>query len=189
MRAAVLTFLFALVFALPASAASGNRPITDFYGVYLGHGTEEALGEVAPPKGDLEDKQTRFSQVTIRPAPEEKGFSIEWSTLKLKGDEIPREADTKTYVQTFRSTEHPNIFRDITSGDPNLGADTSWAVITGGTLSVVQVSVAPDGSYFVSHYDRTLTEKGMDVHFTRFENSRIVRAVRLSLLKGPAKVN
>lgn len=188
MRAAVLSFLFILAFALPASAA-GNRPISDFYGVYLGHGTEEAMGEIAPPEEDPAEKQTRFSQVTIRSAPEEKGFSIEWSTLKLKGDQIPREADTKTYVQTFRATDKPNIYRDITSGDLNNGADTSWAVITGSTLSVVQVSVGPDGSYFVSHYDRTLTEKGMDVHFTRFENSRIVRAVRLNLLKGPAKVN
>lgn len=189
MRAAVLSFLFILAIALPASAATGNRPLSDFYGVYLGHGTEEALGEITPPVEDPTEKQTRFSQVTIRPAPEEKGFSIEWSTLKLKGDEIPREADTKTYVQTFRATDKPNIYRDITSGDLNLGADSSWAVITGGTLSIVQVSVEPDGSYFVSHYDRTLTEKGMDVHFTRFENSRIVRAVRLNLLRGPAKVN
>ena len=31
--------------------------------------------------------------------------------------------------------------------------------------------------------------KGMEVRFTRFENSRIVRAVHLNLLKGPAKVN
>jgi hypothetical protein len=54
---------------------------------------------------------------------------------------------------------------------------------------MVQVSVAPDGNYFVVQYDRTLTEKGMDVRFTRFENSRIVRAIKLSLLKGPAKVN
>jgi len=186
---AVLSLLFILVLALPVNAATGNRPINDFYGVYLGHGTEEPLGEITPPVEDPKEKQTRFSQVTIRPAPEEKGFAIEWSTLKLKGDEIPREADTKTYVQTFRATDHPNIFRDVTSGDLNKGADTAWAVITGGTLSIVQVSVASDGSYFVSHYDRTLTEKGMDVHFTRFENSRIVRAVRLSLLKGPAKVN
>jgi hypothetical protein len=34
-----------------------------------------------------------------------------------------------------------------------------------------------------------LTDKGMDVRFTRFENSRVVRAVKLSLIKGPAKVN
>ena len=125
----------------------------------------------------------------IRPAPQEQGFTIEWSTLKLKGDELPSQADTKTYIQTFRATDKPNIFRDITSGDPAWGADVAWAVISGNTLSMVQVTVASDGNYFVVQYARTLTAMGMDVRFTRFENGRIVRAVQLSLLKGPATVN
>ncbi|MCE9521008.1 MAG: hypothetical protein K8S25_01090 [Alphaproteobacteria bacterium] len=183
MRAVFLTAAFVVASTIQAFAT--DRKVEDFYGAYLGHGEEEALG--AAPTGDME-KQTRFSQVIIRPAAEN-GFTIEWATLKLKGDEIPREADTKSYTQTFRGTQKPNLYRDVTSGDPNLGADTSWAVINGDTMSVVQISVAADGGYFVTHYDRTLTEKGMDVRFTRFENSRIVRAVRLNLFKGPAKVN
>ncbi|MBL9095427.1 MAG: hypothetical protein JNK07_00755 [Alphaproteobacteria bacterium] len=176
--------LLVLVFGLSLPAAAAERTLDDFYGTYLGHGSEETVGGEAP-----KSKMTRFSQVIIRPAKDERGFTIEWSTLKLEGDELPKEADTKTYVQTFRGTERPNVFRDVTSGDPNLGADASWAVINGDTLSIVQVSVAPDGNYFVVHYDRTLTAMGMDVRFTRFENSRIVRAIKLSLLKGPAKVN
>ncbi len=181
MRAVLLTA--ALLFASTVQAFAADRKIDDFYGAYLGHGTEETP---AGDSGDLET-QTRFSQVIIRPATEN-GFSIEWATLKLKGDEIPREADTKSYTQTFRAADRPNLYRDITSGDPNLGADMSWAVINGDTLSIVQVSVAADGGYFVTHYDRTLTAKGMDVRFTRFENSRIVRAVRLNLFKGPAVI-
>jgi hypothetical protein len=187
MRAVLLCFVLLFGFSAVANAAEKNRKITDFYGVYLGHGAEEPVpGETA--HGD-QGKMSRFSQVIIRPEKAEGGFSIEWSTLKLEGDELPKEADTKTYVQTFRPTDKPNVYRDITSGDPNLNADVAWAVINGDTLSMVQVSVAPDGNYFVVHYDRTLTEKGMDVRFTRFENSRIVRAIKLSLLKGPAKVN
>lgn len=183
MRTLMLGLVAALGLAIPSVAA--ERKIDDFYGAYLGHGTEEALGQAS----DSQEKQTRFSQVIIKPASSEGGFSIEWSTLKLKGDDIPREADTKTYTQTFRATDKPTMFRDITSGDPNLMQDASWAVINGDTLSIVQVSVASDGSYFITHYDRTLTANGMDVRFTRFENSRIVRAVKLSLYKGPAKVN
>jgi hypothetical protein len=183
---AVLGFLV-LVFGLSLPAAAAERTLEDFFGTYLGHGSEEAVGGETP-RGN-QGKMTRFSQVIIRPAKDERGFTIEWSTLKLEGDELPKEADTKTYVQTFRGTDRPNVFRDVTSGDPNLGADASWAVINGDTLSIVQVSVAPDGNYYVVHYDRTLTAMGMDVRFTRFENSRIVRAIKLSLLKGPAKVN
>jgi hypothetical protein len=181
MRAVAAAFVFVFAFAA-VSAQAASRQISDFYGVYLGHGETDA-------GAGGQDKEKRFSQVVIRAAPAEKGFTIEWSTLKLKGDELPSTADTKTYTQTFRATDKPGHYRDITSGDLNLGQDTSWAFITGDTLSIVQVSVGPDGGYFVTHYDRTLTQKGMDVRFTRFENSRIVRAVHLNLLKGPAKVN
>jgi hypothetical protein len=180
MRAVVAAVVFAFAFAA-ASAQAADRKISDFFGVYLGHGEADASGG--------QGKEKRFSQVLIRPAAAEKGFTIEWSTLKLKGDELPSTADTKTYTQTFGVADKPNQFRDVTSGDVNLNQDASWAVISGDTLSIVQVSVAPDGGYFVTHYDRTLTPKGMEVRFTRFENSRIVRAVRLNLIKGPAKVN
>ena len=177
MRAVVAAVLLAFT-AFAAQAA--DRKIDDFYGVYLGHGETE-------PGGASKVKETRFSQVVIKPAPS--GFTIEWSTLKLQGDELPSAADTKAHTQTFRTSDKPNMFRDVESGDLNAGKTTSWAVITGDTLSIVQVSVDANGGYFVTHYDRTLTAKGMDVRFTRFENSRIVRAVRLNLLKGPAKVN
>lgn len=179
-------FCLLLVLSASLAAAAADRKVEDFYGAYLGHGgevTTDGAVQGAP------EKTTRFSQVIVRPAPQERGFTVEWSTLKLKGDELPSQADTKTYIQTFRATDRPNLYRDVTSGDPNLGADTAWAVINGNTLSMVQVTVAPDGNYFVVQYDRTLTAMGMDVRFTRFENGRIVRAVQLNLLKGPATVN
>ena len=182
MRAVVAAVAVLFAFAT-VSAQAADRKVADFFGVYLGHGEVDATAA----KG--QEKETRFSQVVIRPAPAEKGFTIEWSTLKLEGDELPSTANTKTYSQTFRPADKPGLFRDVTSGDLNLNQDTSWAVIKGDTLSIVQVSAGPDGGYFVTHYDRTLTQKGMDVRFTRFENSRIVRAVHLNLLKGPAKVN
>jgi hypothetical protein len=178
MRAVVAAVLFAFA---AVSAQAADRKIDDFYGVYLGHGETDT----APEPGKV--KETRFSQVVIKPAP--LGFTIEWSTLKLQGDELPSEADTKTHSQTFHTTDKPTMFREVNSGDLNAGKDTSWATISGDTLSIVQVSVQPNGGYFLTHYDRTLTAKGMDVRFTRFENSRIVRAVHLNLLKGPAKVN
>jgi hypothetical protein len=184
MRAILLAVLLTVGATLPSLAA--DRKVQEFYGAYLGHGGDEP-GEAKAAAGT---KQTRFSQVIIRSAAEEKGgFTVEWATLKLKGDEIPSEADTKSYTQTFRPTDKPNIYRDVTSGDLNLGADTSWATIKDNTLSIVQISSDGAGGYFVTQYDRTLTPKGLDVHFTRIENSKIVRSIKLNLLKGPAKVN
>ena len=179
MRAFVIAFLLAL-FATPSFAS--DRKVEDFYGAYLGHGEEVPLAE------SDKQKRTRFSQVIIRPAKEEKaGFTIEWSTMKLKGDELPAPVDTKTYALTFRPTDQPNVYRDVQT-DPKEN-EASWAVISNGTLSIIQVSVAPDGGFVVGRYDRKLTPKGMDVRFTRVENGKLVRSVKLNLLKGPAKVN
>jgi hypothetical protein len=180
---ALIGLSLAIGLVMPSAAA--DRKIADFFGAYLGHGSEEPVSD---PSHSEVHRQTRFSQVIIKPAAEN-GFSIEWSTLKLKGDDIPSEADTKTHVETFRATDKPNVFKDVTPPEPGLVQDTSWAVINGNTLSIVKVAVAADGNYFVSHYDRTLSAEGLEARFTRFENSRIVRAVKLHLLKGPAAVN
>lgn len=182
MRQLFIGVLLLAGLAVPAHAA--DRNIKDFFGAYLGHGSEEPI---AGPDHSETHKQTRFSQVIIKPAADN-GFTIEWSTLKLKGDDIPKTAETKTHVETFRATEKPNVFRDVTSAEPGLFQDVAWAVVNGDTLSIVKVAVSPDGNYFVSHYDRTLTKEGMEARFTRFENSRVVRAVKLNLLKGPATV-
>ena len=183
MMRALLGFVLAGVVALPAAAA--DRKIQDFFGAYLGHGSEEPVGDHSASETH---RQTRFSQVIIKPA-SDNGFTIEWSTLKLKDDDIPSQADTKTHVETFRATGKSNVFQDVTPPEPGLVQDTSWAVINGDTLSIVKVAVAADGNYFVSHYDRTLSKEGMEARFTRFENSQVVRAVKLHLLKGPADVN
>jgi hypothetical protein len=180
---ALIGLSLAIGFAMPA--ASAERTIADFFGAYLGHGSEEP---VAGPEHSETHRQTRFSQVIIKPAADN-GFTIEWSTLKLKDDDIPSKADTKTHVETFRATDKPNVFRDVTPAEAGVFQDTAWAVINGDTLSIVKVVVASDGNYFVTHYDRTLSPQGMEARFTRFENSRIVRAVKLHLLKGPADVN
>jgi hypothetical protein len=181
MRALLLALSFAVAAAAPASAA--DRKIQDFFGRYLGQGAEQRVDPAAPLHAPA---QKRMSEVIIGPARGEEGFIITWSTLKAKsrGEPGATEADVKTYHQTFRATEEPGVFNDVTSGDPLKGQASSWARIHGNTLSIIQVQIDPTGGYYVTHYDRTLTAKGMDVHFTRIEDSKIVRAVDLKLLRG-----
>jgi hypothetical protein len=71
MRKALLSILLIVGTAFPSFAA--DRKLEDFFGAYLGHGTEEAIGQGGVAN---QEKQTRFSQVIIRPA-SENGFSIE----------------------------------------------------------------------------------------------------------------
>ena len=181
MRAIMLAV--GLVFAMTAPGWAADRKIEDFYGRYLGQGTEMRVDPAAPMK---KPAQKRMSEVIIEPAKGTDGFIISWSTLRAKDHNNPgaAEADVKTYHQTFRTTTQSGVFNDITSGDPLRGATTSWAHLHGSTLSIFQVQLDPEGGYYVTQYDRTLTPKGMDVRFTRIENSKIVRAVQLSLAKG-----
>jgi hypothetical protein len=128
-----------------------------------------------------------MSEVIIEAAKGEAGFTITWSTMRAKDKGAPgaTEADVKSYHQTFRTTQQPNFFTDITAGDPLKGQPSSWARVHDNTLSIVQVQLDPAGGYFVTHYDRTLTPKGLEVNFTRIEDAKIVRQVKLSLQKGP----
>ena len=185
MRALMLALGF--VFAATAPSWAADRKIEDFYGRYLGQGTELRVDPATPLH---KPAQKRMSEVIIGPARDEAGFIITWSTLRAKDRKNPgaAEADVKTYHQTFRATAEANVFNDINSGDPLKGQASSWARIQGNTLSIIQVQIEPTGGYYVTHYDRTLTSKGMDVHFTRIENSKIVRAVELKLIKGDMPV-
>ena len=182
MRAIMLAV--GLVFAATAPSWAADRKIEDFYGRYLGQGTEMRVDPGAPI-GRSGPAQKRMSEVIIEPAKGEDGFIISWSTLRSKkGNENVAEADVKTYHETFLAAATPGIFNDISSSDPLKGGATTWAHIHDNTLSIVSLQLDPSGGYFVTHYDRTLTPKGMDVHFTRIENSKIVRAVQLKLAKG-----
>jgi len=181
MRALLLALSFVVAATAPSWAA--DRKIDDFFGRYLGQGAELRVDPGAPLHSPA---QKRMSEVIIGPARDQDGFIITWSTLKAKshGEAGASEADVKTYHQTFKATGEPGVFNDITSGDPLKGKPTSWARIHGNTLSIVQVQIDPTGGYYVTHYDRTLTPKGMDVRFTRIEDSKIVRAVELKLNRG-----
>jgi len=182
MRTAI--FATALMIATMAPVFAADRKIDDFYGRYLGQGAV-MRADPASPLG--KPPQKRMSEVIIEPAKGEEGFIITWSTMRAKERGAPdaSEADVKTYHQSFRATQDGNFFTDVTSGDPLKGQPSSWARIRGNTLSIVQVQIDPTGGYFVTHYDRTLTAKGLDVHFTRIEDSKVVRQVQLSLQKGP----
>src|SRR5436190_609122 len=148
MRSLLLALSF--VFAATAPASAADRKIEDFYGRYLGQGTELRVDPAAPLHAPA---QKRMSEVIIEPAKGEAGFIITWSTLRAKDRKAPGagEADVKTYHQSFRATQEPNVFNDVTSGDPLQGKPTSWARIHGNTLSIIQVQIDPTGGYYVTH--------------------------------------
>jgi hypothetical protein len=77
----------------------------------------------------------------------------------------------------------PTIFRAATPGDPMAGQPYYWARITGQTLIVYALSVAPNGGYDLSSWSRTLTPAGMELVFRRQRDGETPRVVKGRLAK------
>ena len=92
----------------------------------------------------------------------------------------------KTSTLTFKGSKKPNLFIDVKSGYAlEAGKKTTWARVTGDTLSISQLVVAEDGQWDVTVYDRTL--KGTDdmaLAFTRITNGAIARQASLTMKRA-----
>lgn len=165
--------------AQPAAAQPSLEPalpVKDFAGRFLGSGSEVAL------KGGGETAARRMSQVEI--VGDEKGFSVTWATVKLGNNFKPVPLKSSSQTMKFVPTATPNYYVAQDAGESTTGKASGWAKIKGATMTVVKMETLDNGTYSVQHYDRTLTEKGMDVAFSRFENGQVVRTVRLNLARA-----
>jgi hypothetical protein len=174
MRIALALGFVALSFAATAQAA--DRKIDEFYGRWIGTG-QATKGVVNPVA-----TQSRDSEVTIEKAAD--GFKISWTTMSSDVGDASR-SKVKTSFLTFKRGKSPNMFIDLKSGYA-LDADkkTTWARVTGDTLSITQLVVAPDGQWDVTVYDRSL--KGADemtLAFTRISNGAIARQASLAMTR------
>jgi hypothetical protein len=170
---------FALGFialALASAAEAADRKIEDFYGRWIGSG-QATKGIVNPVT-----TQSRDSEVIIERAAD--GFKVTWTTMSSDVADASR-AKVKTSSLTFKRGKKPNLFIDVKSGHAMDGKKTTWARITGDTLSIVQLVVAEDGQWDVTVYDRTL--KGGDdmaLAFTRITNGTIARQASLAMKRA-----
>ena len=163
--------LLVMLAIAPASAAG----IADFYGRY--EGTGRTVGDADAPARRLD--------VEIQPTPN--GFNLTWETATTTED---GEGKEKRYSIDFRRTERPDVFasemRTNMFGqrvplDPMKGDPFLWARLVGPTLTVTGLLIYPDGSYDLLTYARTLTDKGLDLKFTRRRNGEAVRTIEGSL--------
>ncbi|TVR99186.1 MAG: hypothetical protein EA406_04250 [Rhodospirillales bacterium] len=144
-----------------------HRPLRDFFGIYEGQSisvTEYGL-------------QTRDLGVTIRPA--KRGFSLSWTTvIHTESDEHSRKSYSIDFVLTpdshvFASAMRRDMFGHRVPLDPMKGDPFVWARITGNTLSVYALIIAPDGGYDLQTYDRTLIDDGLRLEFYRIREGQI----------------
>jgi hypothetical protein len=153
------------------SAAS----IEDFKGKFLGAGVEVSLAPspTEPPR--------RMSQVEITGDANE--FTVKWATMRVGANFKPETVKSSQQELTFRPTGTPGLYAAIVaegSGQPQ----NATAELSGRTMIVTVNNPLPSGQASIQRYERTLTDRGMDVVFTRTEGGQLIRQVNLSLSRS-----
>lgn len=154
-------------------AAADAAPIEAFFGDYVGRTISSDEGGLS--KRDL--------SVSIHP--ENGGFTVDWTTIIHKPG---GKAKRKAYSIDFRPSGRQNIYAAAMKSnmfggrvplDPMKGEPYVWARIAGDTLTVSALLITDDGGYEIQVYDRTLTDTGLALRFSRVRDGR-----RLKLVTG-----
>ena len=134
----------------------------------------------------LQGLSKRDLSVSIQP--KDKGFTLKWTTVTHKK---AGKAKRKAYSIDFRPSARPTIFasamrRNKFGGsvplDPLKGEPYVWGRLHGSTLTVHALMITDDGGYEIQVYERTLTETGLDLTFSRIRDGE-----QLKLIKGTLK--
>ncbi len=159
-------------------ARAGDIPIETFFGDYVGQTISVVGGEMK--KRDL--------SVSIKP--NDTAFTIDWTAITQKSSgKIKR----KHYSIDFHATKRKNIFSSAMQTnmfghrqalDPLKGDPYVWAKIIGATLTVYALLISDDGGYEMQVYDRTLTDDGLHLRFSRVRNGETLRLIEGTVIKA-----
>lgn len=160
-----------LLLVAPTGAAGQDAAIENFFGTFIGSARIEEAGE--------------FRDIIVSLEPARKGFSIYTSTVIRKGPAravpgVKWRAETQTFVRSKTPGLYEPLLRESMFAQrrsPNLvnGDTVAWASIRGRTLGVYALNVLEDGHYELRVYERTLTDLGLDLSFTRYRDGVAVR--------------
>ena len=177
-------FVLALVLGIAMAASAGSAMAKDlgiaaFYGRWQGTGLS---------KSDLSiyfQLTARDLDVVIKPRGD--GFTIAWTTVqRQKGDPNKPTVEKKTTEMTFIGAGQPGVWREAGAHDP-MQAPYAWARITGNTLILNSLVIAPNGAYEFQVYRRQLTDRGMQLEFTSSREGERLRQAKGQLVKTAAE--
>ena len=173
---AITLFVAAAFAAVPAQAI--NRPISDFFGSYVGR----SISVVGAGRSE------RDLNVVIKKH-KKGGFTLDWTTVTRKADGSVK---SKKYSINFAPTKRKglyasamrnNVFGGTVPLDPLQGDPYFWAGIDGDTLTVHALMIMDDGGYEMQIYERTLSADGLPLKFSRNRDGVLARSVTGTLKK------
>jgi hypothetical protein len=172
----ILFALGAAVSLAVSAAQAADRKIDDFVGRWIGTG-QATQGVVNPTV-----TQSRDSEVIIQKAAS--GFKISWTTMSSSVNDATK-SKVKASELTFKPAKKPGVYSDVKSGYAVDGKKTTWARLSGNTLSITQLVIAEDGQWDVTVYDRTLKDADhMNLSFTRITNGQVARQATLAMTRA-----
>ena len=152
--------------------------LSSFLGSYVGRATVEdvASGE----------EQLRDLDIVVVPHGS-KGLRIDWTTVGLVDGrrDVP---GVKRWSQRalFEPSDDggfmievgdADLFREREATVPIKGDPVRWTRLDGETLHTYSFVVLEDGRYEMQHYQRILTDIGMDIRFERVVDGQTIRRV------------
>lgn len=164
-----------LVSAAPVSAAN-DLGIDAFYGAWRGSAISESEVSV------YFHVTARDIGITVKPAGEGR-FELTTVTIKRKtGDpENPtEERDIRTTI--FQAAEN-GVYWATDAGDPARGGAMRWARLDENALIISSFTVREDGKSELQTYRREITDRGMDLTYTRTVDGSLVRTVNGQLVR------
>jgi hypothetical protein len=181
---AILNFMVLFVATVAAavpSARAETAPIQAFYGTFEGR-TLFPMGE--PSNRELSVRVERAGRF---------GFVVEWQTTIAKANHKPvRRIDVLEFEPTLRANVYAAVpRRGVESSTPQGarpratgpvdGEPYAWARIAGRTLTVNVLTIEDSGDYVIQIYERTLTDTGMTLEFTRLRNGHVEQQIKGNL--------
>ncbi|WP_164658915.1 hypothetical protein [Tropicibacter sp. Alg240-R139] len=178
MRPAIWALAAAFVLILVGIGHAGSTLIEPFIGEYKGSAdVVNADGSSAPRDMSVEISQNAD------------GFNVTWSSTTYKPDGRTKE---KSYSVDFLTTDRAgvfsaamkrNVFGHAVQLDPMKGEPYVWGQIVGDTLTVYNLFIDATGGYELQQFDRTISEGGLTLEFSRLSNGKEARTVETFLEK------
>ncbi len=175
--ALLLVFTFFLWPAAGHVAYAKNADVEPFVGEYVGR-------SISSSDGGLSERD-----LGVKIKAKKKGFVLEWTTTtrpsagKIKRKSYRIEFTPSKRGKIFSSAMRSDKFGARVPLDPMKGDPYVWAMIEGRTLIVHALMITDSGGYEMQTYERTLTETGMDLTFSRFRNGEQFKLIKGTLLR------
>ena len=131
---------------------------------------------------DLNATVDRLEKKLLKTLP----LSVEQSSVQVRENDSTWKKEGALYLfekEVSFATDRANVFQGAVEVDPLAGWPFVWARIKDRTLTINSLLVHDDGSYEMQTYDRTLSDAGMTLYFTRVRDGKLVRSVSGTLVK------